>query len=108
MSIFNKSENWWLRLTIVLITLMSLSTLSYYNKQVALTKTKYQLDSTFYYKSLSDSILKERDSLLDENFELNHANGLQELMIYNLSHENPKYKDLEKDLDKESKSNKYE
>ena len=73
-----------------------------------MTKVKYQSDSTFYYKSLTDSLLKQQDSLMDENFELNHANGLQELMIYNLSHENPKYKDLEKDLEKEANSNKYE
>jgi len=49
-------------------------------------------DSLNYYKNLNDS-------LFDENFTLNHWNGIQELMIYNLSHENPKYKDLEKDLE---------
>jgi hypothetical protein len=108
MGLLNKDENWWLRLTIVLITMGSLSTLAYYNKEITMTKVKYQSDSTFYYKSLTDSLLKQQDSLMDENFELNHANGLQELMIYNLSHENPKYKDLEKDLEKEANSNKYE
>lgn len=71
-------------------------------------KVKFSSDSTMYYKNLSDSLSKERDSLLNENFELNHYNGLQELMIYNLSQENPKYKDLEKDLEKELNSNKYE
>jgi hypothetical protein len=71
-------------------------------------KGKLSSDSTVYYKNLSDSLLKERDSLLEENFEINHFNGLQELMIYNLSQENPKYKDLEKDLEKELNSNKYE
>ena len=108
MNLLNKDENWWLRLSIVIISLIALSTLSYYNKQVVQLTQKSQSDSTLYYKSLSDSLRNERDSLYDENFQLNHANGLQELMIYNLSQENPKYKNLEKDLDKEANSNKYE
>ena len=61
-----------------------------------------------YYKKINDSLQDDRDSLYDENFELNHANGLQELMIYNLSQDNPKYKNLEKDLEKEKNSNQYE
>ena len=103
----NKDENWWLRLTIVLIIIGSLGGLSVVNRGV-ITERKKLTDSVIYYKQLSDSITNERDSLLDENFELNHYNGLQELMLYNLSQENPKYKNIEKDLEKERNSNKYE
>jgi hypothetical protein len=107
MGLFNKEENWWLRLSIVLITLIWLSSLSVMNRGV-ITERQILTDSLNYYKKLNDSLQIDRDSLYDENFELNHANGIQDLMIYNLSHENPKYKNLEKDLEKESNSNKYE
>jgi len=107
MGLFNKEENWWLKLTIVLITLIWLSSLSVMNRGV-ITERLNLIDSLNYYKKLNDSLQIDRDSLYDENFELNHANGIQDLMIYNLSHENPKYKNLEKDLEKEANSNKYE
>jgi hypothetical protein len=107
MGLFNKEENWWLRLTIVLITLIWLSSLSVMNRSV-ITERLNLIDSLNYYKKLNDSLQIDRDSLYDENFELNHANGIQDLMIYNLSHENSKYKSLEKDLEKERNSNKYE
>ena len=103
----NKNENWWLRLAIVLITLVWLSSLSVMNREVITERTKLT-DSLNYYKLQNDTLRNSVDSLYDENFQLNHYNGLQELMIYNLSHENPKYKDLEKDLEKEANSNKYE
>jgi hypothetical protein len=107
MGLFNKEENWWLRLTIVLITLIWLSSLSVMNRGV-ITERLNLIDSLNYYKKINDSLQDDRDSLYDENFELNHANGLQELMIYNLSQDNPKYKNLEKDLEKEKNSNQYE
>lgn len=107
MGIFNKDENWWLRFSLVSFSLITLASASVINRSV--TTERQQLnDSLNYYKKLSDSVLNDRDSLLDENFELNHYNGLQELMLYNLSQENPKYKNLEKDLEKEANSNKYE
>jgi|LakMenE18May11ns_1017448.scaffolds.fasta_scaffold9957775_15 hypothetical protein len=100
MGLLNKSENWWLRLSLVLFALIALGSASVINRSV--TQERQTLtDSLNYYKNLNDS-------LFDENFTLNHWNGIQELMIYNLSHENPKYKDLEKDLEKEANSNKYE
>lgn len=102
-----KAENFWLRAGLTLMVLIWLTSLSVMNRGI-IQERKTLTDSVTYYKFLSDSIRSERDSLLDENFELNHANGLQELIIYNLSQENPKYKDLEKDLDKEANSNKYE
>jgi hypothetical protein len=107
MGLFNKDENWWLRLSLVLFALITLASASVINRGV-ITERLNLMDSLNYYKKLNDSIQIDRDSLYDENFQLNHYNGLQELMIYNLSHENPKYKDLEKDLEKESNSNKYE
>jgi hypothetical protein len=107
MGLFNKDENWWLRFTIVFITIAGLSSMSIMNAGI-ITERKQLLDSLNYYKRLNDTLSKQQDSLMDENFELNHANGLQELMIFNLSEENPKYKNLEKDLEKEANSNKYE
>jgi len=107
MGLFNKEENWWLRLSIVLITLIWLSSLSVMNREV-ITERQKLTDSISYYKLKLDTLQIQHDSLYDENFELNHINGIQELMIYNLSHENPKYKNLEKDLEKERNSNKYE
>jgi len=107
MGLFNKEENWWLRLSTVLITLIWLSSLSVMNRGI-IEERKQLKDSISYYKLKLDTIQIQHDSLYDENFELNHANGIQDLMIYNLSHENPKYKNLEKDLEKEANSNKYE
>jgi hypothetical protein len=107
MGLFNKEENWWLRLTIVLITLIWLSSLSVMNRGV-ITERLNLIDSLNYYKKLNDSLQIDRDSLYDENFELNHENGILNLQIYNLSQENPRYKNLEKDLEKEKNTNKYE
>ena len=100
MGILNKSENWWLRLSLVLFALITLASASVINRSV-ISERQILTDSLNYYKL-------QVDSLYDENFQLNHYNGLQELMIYNLSSENPKYKDLEKDLEKERNGNKYE
>ena len=107
MGLLNKSENWWLRLSLILFALITLSSLSVMNRSV--TQERQTLtDSLNYYKSQNDTLRNDLDSLYDENFMLNHWNGINELMIYNLSHENPKYKDLENDLEKERNSNKYE
>ena len=72
----NKKENWWLRLTIVLITLVSLSTLSYYNRQMMdQVNVKLLSDSLAYYKTKCDSLSIENryiknfgDSVRDELF----------------------------------------
>jgi hypothetical protein len=107
MGLFNKDENWWLRLSLVLFALITLASVSIMNRGI-ITERQQLKDSINYYKLKIDTLQNQHDSLYDENFELNHSNGLQELMIYNLSHENPKYKNLEKDLEKEANSNKYE
>lgn len=102
-----KSQNFWLKAALTLMILIYLASLSVVNRGVIIER-KSLTDSLNYYKQLSDSIISERDSLLDENFELNHDNGIQELMLYNLSQENPKYKNIDNDLEKERNSNKYE
>jgi hypothetical protein len=55
-----------------------------------------------------DSLSNKYDSLYDEHFQLSHENGILNLQIFNLSQENPKYKNLEKDLEKDLNTNKYE
>jgi hypothetical protein len=102
-----KSENFWLRAGLTLSIMIWLSSLAVINRGVIEERQKLT-DSLNYYKKFNDSLQNDRDSLYNENFELNHTNGIQELMIYNLGKENPKYKNLEKDLEKEANSNKYE
>jgi hypothetical protein len=58
MSLFNKEENWWLRLTIVLITLIWLSSLSVMNREV-ITERQKLTDSLNYFKLQSDSLQDE-------------------------------------------------
>ena len=71
MGLINKSENWWLRLTIVLITLIWLSSLSVMNKEVIIERQKL-MDSVSYFKFQSDSL---QDELFNEKTE----NGRHEL-----------------------------
>jgi len=102
-----KAENFWLRAGLTIMIMIWLTSLAVINRGV-ITERKTLSDSLNYYKKINDSLQDDRDSLYNENFELNHANGLQELMIYNLSQDNPKYKNLEKDLEKEKNTNQYE
>lgn len=106
MGLFNKEENWWLRLTIFLITMTWLSSLSVMNRSVSQEK-EILTDSLNYYKKLNDTLRSDNDSLYEENFQLNHWNGVQELILDELSYKS-KYKDLLKDIEKERNSNKYE
>ncbi len=106
MGLLNKSENWWLRLSLVLFTLITLSSLSVMNKSMS-QERQTLTDSLSYYKFLSDSLRNDVDSLYEENFQLNHWNGVQELILDELSYR-PKYKDLLRDIEKERNSNKYE
>lgn len=106
MGLLNKSENWWLRLSLVLFTLITLTSLSVMNKSMS-QERQTLTDSLSYYKFLSDSLRNDVDSLYEENFQLNHWNGVQELIIDELSYR-PKYKDLLRDIEKERNSNKYE
>jgi hypothetical protein len=106
MGLFNKEENWWLRLVIVLITLTWLSSLSVMNREV-ITEKQTLTDSLNYYKLQNDSLRNQYDSLYGEHFQSTHDNGIIELIIDELS-STSKYKDLKKDLEKERNSNKYE
>lgn len=86
MGSFNKEENWWLRLTIVLIVLIWLSSLSVMNRSVT-TERQILMDSVSYFKL-------KNDSLTDENFNLNVELGRHELTREEMFF---KYKGLEKD-----------
>jgi len=102
-----KSENFWLRAGLTLAILVWLSSLSVMNRGV-IEERKKLTDSLNYYKKFSDSLQIDRDSLYDENFELNHYNGIQELIIDDLSNKYLKYKNLPSDMEKQRNSNQYE
>ena len=86
MGIVNKSENWWLRLSLVLFALIALGSASVMNRSVA-TERQILMDSVSYFKL-------QNDSLTDENFNLNVELGRHELTIEEMFF---KYKGLEKD-----------
>ena len=71
MCLFSKEENWWLRLTIVLIVLIWLSSLSVMNREV-ITERQTLKDSVTYFKLQSDSL---QDELFNEKTE----NGRHEI-----------------------------
>ena len=123
MGLFNKSENWWLRLTIVLIFVGFMSFLA--------STSRYQTESNQLLSkkvdSLSNELIKcqtnngfipggdiekgamstQIDVLNDSIFYLNHRLGLLELWIDEL--DNPKqYKGLKKAIEKKENSNNYE
>ena len=102
-----KSENFWLRAGLTLTIMVWLSSLAVVNRGV-IQERQTLTDSLNYYKKLSDSLRNDCDSLYDENFELNHWNGIEELIIDDLSNEKSKYKNLSNDIEKERNSNKYE
>ena len=86
MGIINKSENWWLRLSLVLFALIALASASVMNRSVA-TERQILMDSVSYLKL-------QNDSLTDENFNLNvelgrHVLTRDEMFL--------KYNGLEKD-----------
>lgn len=81
MGILNKNENWWLRLTIVIITIISLSTLAHYNKEITIVKVKSQSDSTLYYKMQYDTISNELDSVKLEVMTTRNTNARIELGV---------------------------
>lgn len=107
MGLFNKEENWWLRAGLTLTILVWLSSLSVINRGV-ITERQILTDSLNYYKKLSDSLRVDYDSLYEENFELNHWNGIEELIIDDLSNTYSKYKNLNQDIEKQRNANKYE
>jgi len=86
MGIVNKSENWWLRLSLDLFALIKLASASVMNRSVA-TERQILMDSVSYLKL-------QNDSLTDENFNLNVELGRHELTRDEMFF---KYKGLEKD-----------
>jgi len=86
MGIVNKSENWWLRLSLVLFVLIALGSASVMNRSVA-TERQILMDSVSYLKL-------QNDSLTDENFNLNVELGRHELTRDEIFR---RYKGLEKE-----------
>lgn len=82
MAIFNKSENWWLRLSLVLFTLIALGSASVLNRK---TSQERQI--------LQDSLnvlQYQCDSLQLENFNSSNIVGRYELALDSLKLVNPK------------------
>lgn len=68
METLKKQEYWWLKLTIVIITLFSLSVISIQSREISQLKTQVNIDSTAYYKYKFDSVSVTIDSLNTELF----------------------------------------
>jgi hypothetical protein len=78
MGLLNKTENWWLRLSLVLFALIALGSASVMNRSV--TQERQTLtDSVSYFKLQNDSIQIKYDSLINEHFILNVELGRDEL-----------------------------
>ena len=58
MGIINKSENWWLRLSLVLFVLITLASASVINRTVTVDR-QILTDSLNYYKKVNDSLYNE-------------------------------------------------
>jgi hypothetical protein len=58
MGIINKSENWWLRLSLVLFVLITLASASVINRTVTVER-QILTDSLNYYKKVNDSLYNE-------------------------------------------------
>jgi len=81
MGLFNKDENWWLRLTIVIISIASLSLYSIGNKEImgqaewcerktdSLSSEIFILNTTISRYEITLDILKETDSIAAAKFE---------------------------------------
>jgi hypothetical protein len=102
-----KAENFWLRVISTALILGWLSSLAVMNRGI-ITERKTLTDSLNYYKKVNDSLHNDVDSLFDENFELNHWNGIEELILDDLSNKYPKYKNINDDIEKQRNSNEYE
>lgn len=100
MSLYEKSENWWLRLIIVIVVLGSLTLLSLVNRSTMETTNRLQLKI--------DSLTIKNEMLEDSIFGLNHQIGINELVIDDLDHQ-PRWKGLSKAVEKDrDQSNKFE
>lgn len=90
MELPKKNENWWLRLTIVLVILLSLSTLTYYSKRVTLLTAKSTSDSTAFYKMKCDSLSIKNDSLVEMNGFYENQIGLRDMVIEQAKQASPR------------------
>ena len=100
MGIYEKSENWWLKLIVVVVVVGSLALTASMNRTTT--------ETTKLLQSKVDSLSSKNDMLEDSIFYLNHEIGINELVIDNLSQQ-PKWKGLSKAVEKETyESNKYE
>lgn len=68
MEILKKPNSWWLKITIVLVTLLSLSVIAIQNREISQLKSINNIDSTSYYKFKYDSVSFVNDSLNTELF----------------------------------------
>jgi hypothetical protein len=82
MGIVNKSENWWLRLSLVLFALIALGSASVMNRSVA-TERQILMDSVSYFKL-------QNDSLTDECEFKDNQIGLSDMIIEEAKMKNPK------------------
>ena len=85
MGIINKSENWWLRLSLVLFALITLGSASVMNRSVT-TERQILIDSVSYFKLQNDS-LKE-----DNGFKSDQI-GKFEMVIYQAQQSSPRMMD---------------
>lgn len=87
MGIINKSENWWLRLSLVLFALITLASASVINRTVT-TERQTLIDSISYYKlNHPNQII---DSLREENEFKDNQIGLRDMIIYQAQQSSPR------------------
>ncbi len=96
MKVINKSENWWLRFTIVVISLLSMSiiSVSYRNTSSQINKLKKEVLTVTSQRQINDSLTIDSlnravDSLQTEIFTLQTINGRNEMGLYYLKERNP-------------------
>ena len=92
MSIYNKDENWWLRVMLVSVVLGSMILLSSLNRVTT--------ESTKLLQLKVDSLTNSNEILQDSIFHLNHEIGINELLIDDLGQQ-PRWKGLSKAIEQD-------
>jgi len=82
MGLLNKSENWWLRLSLVLFALITLASASVINRTVT-AERQILTDSVKYSNQVIDS-LKQECEFKDDQI------GKYEMAVYEMQQETPK------------------
>ena len=82
MGILNKSENWWLRLSLVLFALITLASASVINRNVT-SERQILIDRVKYSNQVIDS-LKQECEFNDDQI------GKYEMAVYEMQQETPK------------------